>query len=175
MNPYDFARPNWNKPPDRRRPIWHHRPFGEGIPQLYSGQLEVDVLAETPFFISDPRAVSRDVRRPAKFIQNKRGEYIIPGSSLKGMLRSVVETLGNGCFTLFDGNYEQERRNEYKAPYRNLIAQPFLHCSDNANLCIACRIFGMLKERASGIFLGKINIGDACAYSDKVKLYKPIY
>ncbi len=175
MNPYDFARVDWNRPPERRQPVWHHRLVGRGDQKLYSGSIEVNVYAETPLFISDPRAVSQDPRRPAQSIKNKQGEYIIPGSSLKGMLRCVVETLGNGCFTLFDGNYEQERRNEYKAPYRNLIAQPFLHCSDNANLCIACRIFGMLKERASGIFLGKINIGDACAYSDKVKLYKPIY
>src|SRR6266702_8799529 len=168
MNPYDFARPNWNKPPDRRRPIWHHRLFGEGIPQLYSGQLEVDVLAETPFFISDPRAVSRDVRRPAKFIQNKRGEYIIPGSSLKGMLRSVVETLGNGCFTLFDSDYEGRR-----VHYEDRVPGPFQHCRNTRELCIACRIFGMLK--GGNIFLGKVNIGDAVSYPGKAYLSDPLY
>ncbi len=125
------------------------------------------------------RAVSRDVRRPAKFIQNKRGEYIIPGSSLKGMLRSVVETLGNGCFTLFDGNYEPIYRDGrvrgYDAEYKRLIPDGFQKCQTNTQLCISCRIFGMLKEGARGVYLGKINIGDATVYAGQIEEYKPIY
>src|SRR5437016_4064195 len=121
MNPYDFVRIDWSQPPERRTPVWHHRLVGQGDQQLYSGFIEVDVFTETPLFISDPRTVPQDPRKPAQSIRNKQGEYIIPGSSLKGLLRCVVETLGNGCLTLFDGNYEQERRGgrvEYKAPYR---------------------------------------------------------
>ncbi len=176
MNPYDFARIDWNRPPERRQPVWHHRLVSQDGQRLYSGSLEVDVFAETPIFISDPRTVPQDPKRPAESIRNKQGEYIIPGSSLKGMLRCLVETLGNGCFTLFDGDYERESRGgrvEYKAPYKRMISEQFQHCSNNTNLCIACRIFGMLKERASGIYLGKVNIGDACSYADKVRKYEP--
>ena len=105
MNPYDFARIDWNRPPERRKPIWHHQLVGQDARQLYSGHIDVDVFAETPIFVSDPRNVPADPKKPAQFMQNKGGEYIIPGSSIKGMLRTVVETLGNGCLTLFDGNY----------------------------------------------------------------------
>src|SRR5207244_1627028 len=115
---------------------------GQGNQKLYSGQIEVDILAETPIFIADPRAVSSDPKKPAQFIQNKRGEYIIPGSSLKGLLRCVVETLGNGCLTLFDGQYERGKVN-----YRREVPDDFQKCGDNTRLCIACRTFGMLKER----------------------------
>ncbi len=170
MNPYDFARIDWNRPPERRTPIWHHQLVGQGAQHLYSGYMDVDVFAETPIFVSDPRNVSPDPKKPAQFMQNKRGEYIIPGSSLKGMLRNVIETLGNGCLTLFDGDYERGKVN-----YRRDVPQSFLHCDNNTHLCITCRTFGMLKERAGGIFLGKVNIGDAIAYADSIYKYEPMY
>lgn len=169
MNPYDFARIDWKRPPERRKPIWHHQLVRQGT-QLYSGHIEVDVFAETPIFVSDPRNVSPDPKKPAQFMQNKRGAYIIPGSSLKGMLRSVVETLGNGCLTLFDGDYERG-----KASYRRTVPQGFQHCDNNTNLCIACRTFGMLKERTGGVFLGKVNIGDAVVDGERVYKYDPMY
>ncbi len=170
MNPYDFARIDWNRPPERRKPIWHHQLAGQEARQLYSGHIDVDVFAETPIFVSDPRNVPADPKKPAQFMQNKRGEYIIPGSSLKGMLRTVVETLGNGCLTLFDGNYERGNVNYFRD-----VPQSFLHCENNTHLCIACRTFGMLKERAGGVFLGKVNIGDAVVYTDSIYKYEPIY
>ena len=113
MNPYDFARIDWQRPPERRRPAWHHRLTSATSQPLYSGQLEVDVYAETPLFIADPRAVPFDLRKPAESIRNRQGEYIIPGSSLKGLLRNVIETLGNGCLTLFDGRYERNKINYF--------------------------------------------------------------
>lgn len=170
MNPYDFARIDWARPPERRLPVWHHRLTGQQTQRLYSGQLEVDVYAETPLFIADPRSVSPDPQKPAQSMQNQHGEYIIPGSSLKGMLRCLVETLGNGCLTLFDGRYERGR-----VDYTRALPDGFQHCDNNTKLCIACRIFGMLMERTRGVFLGKVNIGDACAYTDEIYRYEPIY
>ncbi len=170
MNPYDFVRIDPRRKPERRRPVWHHRLVSRDAQPLYSGQLEIDIEAETPIFIADPRAISPDPRKAAQSIRNQQGEYILPGSSLKGMLRCVVETLASGCLTLFDGRYERNRIN-----YTDRVPEGFQHCSDNTNLCIACRTFGMLKERAGGVFLGKVNIGDARAYADQIHLYKAIY
>jgi CRISPR/Cas system CSM-associated protein Csm3 (group 7 of RAMP superfamily) len=177
MNPYDFVRIDWKQVPERRSPAWHHRFVDDQGRPLYAGQIEVDVYAETPLFIFDPRNVSPDPRRPTQSMRNKQGVYIIPGSSLKGLLRSVAEALGNGCLTLFDGKYEAVREGprikEYRAPYDKKIAPDFQHCEKNTDLCISCRIFGMLKEGASGVFLGKVNVSDACAYPESVTLYKP--
>lgn len=170
MNPYDFARIDWNKLPQRRKPIWHHQLVGEGNQRLFSGHVDIDVYAETPIFVADPRNVSPDPKKPAQFMQNKQGEYIIPGSSLKGVLRCVVETLGNGCLTLFDGQYERGKVN-----YRWSVPESFQHCETTTQLCIACRTFGMLKERTSGVFLGKVNISDARSYPDKIYKYEPMY
>ncbi|HLH60937.1 MAG TPA: RAMP superfamily CRISPR-associated protein [Ktedonobacteraceae bacterium] len=170
MNPYDFARIEWNKPPERHKPVWHHRLTGEGEQQLYSGSIELDIYTETPLFIADPRSVPADPRRAALSIKNKHNQYIIPGSSLKGMLRTVVETISNGCLTLYDGSYEHNKVN-----YRRAVPAGFQKCSDNTNLCIACRIFGMLRERTEGVFLGKVNIGDALVIHETLASYGPMY
>ncbi len=102
MNPYDFVRIDWQKTPERHCPVWHHRFLDKHGQPLYAGQIEMDVYTETPLFIYNPE----DTGEPLQSMQNAQEEYIIPGSSLKGMLRSLVETLGNGCLTLFDGQYE---------------------------------------------------------------------
>jgi CRISPR/Cas system CSM-associated protein Csm3 (group 7 of RAMP superfamily) len=170
MNPYDFVRIDWSRPPKRRPPVWHHRLTGQEDQPLYSGHLEVDAYAETPLFIADPRSISPDPRKPAHSMRNQHGEYIIPGSSLKGMLRCLVETLGNGCLTLFDGQYERGRVN-----YWQKVPDSYQKCGRATQLCISCRTFGMLKERTQGVFLGKVNIGDAYAYADSVSQYEPIY
>lgn len=170
MNPYDFARIDWGRPPERRKPIWHHRLVGPEGQKLYAGQLEIDIFVETPLFIIDPRAASTDPKKAALSLRNKQGRYILPGSSLKGMLRNVYETLGNGCLTLFDGTYEGKR-----VDYTREVPAAFQHCEDNTNLCIACRSFGMLKERQGGVLLGKVTIGDALVDQEKTYLYEPLY
>lgn len=169
MNPYDFVRVDWTKTPERHAPVWHNRLTGNGRQRLFSGKLEVALYAETPLFVHDPRATPLDPKRPALSIRSPQGDYIIPGSSLKGLLRSVVETLGNGCFILFDGDYEARRIN-----YNRELPRPFHHCEQLSELCIACRIFGMLRSRS--VFLGKVNIGDAVGVPEKVYLYpEPFY
>lgn len=172
MNPYDFVRIDWDWPPERHTPTWHHRLFGWKGQRLYSGHLDVDVYVETAFFIGSPHSTPIDPKKPALFTQNARGEYIIPGSSLKGMLRCLVETLGNGCMTVFDGDYERRT-----VDYNGQVPVPFQRCNDNTDLCIACRIFGMLggRDGRGGTFLGKTNIGDAIVYPDKIYLHDPIY
>jgi CRISPR/Cas system CSM-associated protein Csm3 (group 7 of RAMP superfamily) len=175
MNPYDFVRIDWNNQPERHRPVWHNRLFGKDLQQLYSGQLEVDVIAETPLFIfATEDASSEDTREPARFAYNAQGDYIIPGSTLKGMIRNVFEALGNGCLTLFDERYKGKNR-EDRIDYKPKVPSPFQHCGDPTNLCIACRTFGMLRERSQGVFLGKVNIGDAVIYENKIYTYDPIY
>ena len=124
MNPYDFARIDWSKPPKRHKPVWHHHLVEPGK-RLFSGSLEVDIYAETPLFIANSGVIVIDPKRPAQSMQNPQGNYIIPGSSIKGILRSVVETLGNGCLTLFDGKYERDRVN-----YRDSVPPAFRHCTD---------------------------------------------
>lgn len=140
MNPYDFVPINWNILPERRRPSPHHR--FDGV----SGKIEGTITAETPLFIFHSPKRNNGAE---PFIKNDLNQHIIPGSSLKGLFRNLVETVGNGCFLLFDGNYK-ENDYHYKLPNR------FKKCN-TADLCIACRMFGTIQ----GSILGKVSFNDA--------------
>lgn len=169
MNPYDFVPIDMEHLPEKRRPVWHNvlTTANPQTDKLYSGYLYLYIKSETPLFIRDGNS-SSDPRVPKEHISNKAGKQIIPGTSLKGLLRSVVETLCNGCITVF------HLPREYT---RNPIPLGFAYCTSNTSLCIACRLFGMMQagQRNAEVFLGKVNIGDAEVYEDSLCFSKPIY
>jgi CRISPR/Cas system CSM-associated protein Csm3 (group 7 of RAMP superfamily) len=174
MNPYDFVPIVWDRQPQRKEPFWHHRlaRIEATSNPIYSGRIEMQIEAEGPIFLPQPGANEQqgDSARPQPFLHMQQGDqttYILPGSSLKGMLRMLVETLGNGCLTLFDERYK-------RLNYREKVPYDFRHCSRNNELCIACRIFGTMgKGKEQGVFLGKINVSDA--YSITAMPYAPQY
>ena len=142
MNPYDFVPIDWNNSPECHRPLPHDR-FSE-----ISGKIEGTITAETPVFIF--RSPKLNDGSAELFIKNNQGEHIIPGSSLKGLFRNLVETIGNGCFLLFDKKYN------------NKLPRDFQKCNTD-NLCIACRMFGRIPSRgdSSNLHLGSVSFNDA--------------
>jgi CRISPR-associated protein (TIGR03986 family) len=83
--------------------ISHDIPFEDGR----SGSLELTFRAQSPLFISDgigqeeQKAYFNDKGKgeqlkPFRFCQLEGGRYFLPGSSLKGMLRSVLEVMSFG-------------------------------------------------------------------------------
>lgn len=169
MNPYDFVPIDTRNPPDRHQPVWHNvlTTANTQTEKLYSGYLYLYIKTETPLFIRDGNS-SSDPRVLKEHIRNNAGKQIIPGTSLKGLLRIVVETLCNGCLTVF------HLPREYT---RNPVPPGFAYCTSNTSLCIACRLFGMMQagQRNAEVFLGKVNIGDAEVYEDSLYFYDPIY
>lgn len=154
MNPYDFVKIDWENPPERHAPIRHEKFCG------LSGGIYGKIIAETPIFIPQRRT-----ENPKRFIRNENQKHIIPGSSIKGDIRSLVETVGNGCFLLFDGKYGRG------ANYENKIPNKFESCSEPNRLCIACRMFGTIQ--GSDVLKGKVFFNDAVA--TEVKEHDPIY
>ncbi len=77
--------------------ISHDMPFNDGV----CGKIRLRLIAETPMFIGDK--VPDDNTVPCEFchVQDTSGNkrYFIPGSSIKGMLRSVMEILSYGKMT----------------------------------------------------------------------------
>jgi len=72
-------------------PYWseevsHDIPFEDGE----SGEIDITITAKSPMFI---RNHSDDKSRPSTEFCNYRGEYFIPGSSVKGMVRNVLEIM----------------------------------------------------------------------------------
>jgi CRISPR-associated protein (TIGR03986 family) len=67
--------------PDWADSVSHDIPFSDGE----SGVIDITITAKSPIFI-------RDHKEKEEFCQYK-GEYYIPGSSVKGMIRNVLEIL----------------------------------------------------------------------------------
>ena len=169
MNPYDFVPLDTEHPPERRKPVWHNvLTPKDASSRLYSGYLYLYIQAETPLFIHDTRSSMQDPNNPGQHLRNQWDEYIIPGTSLKGLLRNTVETLCRGCMTVFRTPQEYTH---------NPLPDDFAPCQQNTKLCISCRLFGMMQARQSNaeVFLGKLNIEDARAYESEPNIHKPIY
>ena len=153
MNPYDFVPIDWGKSPIRKPASRHDRFSG------VSGKIEGTITAETPVFIFDSPKRNSGAE---PFITNQQGQHIIPGSSLKGLFRSLVETVGNGCFLFFDGIYEDEDRNK-NIDYTAELPEDFEKCK-TADLCIACRMFGAMHS-SEMLSLGHVSFNDAVEVS----------
>ena len=158
-NPYNFVKIDWNRRPVRERPLTYEKFQGK------SGSIKLKITSLSPLFIrhtygENERRKPDGINLPIQFAHNKKNEYLIPGSSLKGMLRATAEAIANSCLVLFDGVYERGRIT-YK------LKDNYFRSCKGKELCITCRIFGMQSRDAS--FKGKINISDAkCKTSPKI-------
>ncbi len=159
MNPYDFVRIDWSKKPVRRSPAGHDRFTGQ------SGRIEGTITAERPLFIPQARP---DQHGPPiqSFATDGAGRAIIPGSSLKGLIRSLVETIAPGCWWLFDGFYRD------RVNYNNKLPRPFHPCQHGDNLCPACRMFGLISR--STLLKGHVNFDDAVC-TEPIRHKPPVY
>jgi len=110
--------------------------------QGHSGVIHCTIENLTPLFIGWRPSGSNH----PPLLRN--GKRIIPGSSLKGMLRSLAEIVGGGCFVVTDNG--------------NRIPEQLNACRQVNRLCIACRMFGAMERGAKArVHKGKVSIGDA--------------
>ncbi len=65
--------------------------YGQISGQLLTGELVVTVTALTPLYIGSSDTINPD------FFRTPRGDYAIPGSSLRGLIRENMQILGHGC------------------------------------------------------------------------------
>ncbi len=77
------------------KPEWSHQvshdiPFSDGE----SGEIEIKIIAKTPIFIRNGHAKDVDETEFAHYVDTDGNkQYFIPGSSLKGMIRNVLEIM----------------------------------------------------------------------------------
>lgn len=81
-----------------------------------SGTITCVLTATTPLFIADSHGAYEDRGEPGhmhyRFFQDAKGEPAIPGTSLRGVIRSVFEAVTNSCLANFHG----EKRLSYRPP-----------------------------------------------------------
>lgn len=142
MNPYDFVRVIWERPGARRQGPPHDRFQG------LSGRIEGTLTALTPIFLPE-----RDERQPRQFMYSAaRGACIIPGASLKGMFRSLVETIDGGAWWFI-------------SEWQDKLPPAFRRPADITRLDAACRMFGFMGEKggrdSAPILAGHVGFEDA--------------
>jgi len=100
VNPYNFERDELSPAKAEGLPFTNGREsFHEGC---LTGKLVCNLRLITPLFIPDPEKTKESFNNNPKqmvFMRDADGNPFIPGTSLKGMLRSILETLSNSCFS----------------------------------------------------------------------------
>lgn len=149
VNPYNFV--PLGKGPERKK-------FDDNKGNL-SGVIEYSIRTRTPLFI--PNTSNEYAIYPSKKnsghksyeffsytdlsgkTENKQGELpkpIIPGSEMRGMLRSYYEILTDSCMSAIDTNVTIKKKEH---DLEQNIADYF-PCKQKDNVCPSCRLFGMV-------------------------------
>ncbi|MBI2840794.1 MAG: hypothetical protein HYX75_20950 [Acidobacteria bacterium] len=106
-----------------------------------TGELDCLLTTLTPLFIG-----KETVGKNKQFI-TRANKPVIPGTSLKGLFRSMAELVGGGCMLVKNKTWEVDDSQEA--------------CTDCRSLCITCRMFGMMERQAHArVLKGKISISD---------------
>jgi CRISPR/Cas system CSM-associated protein Csm3 (group 7 of RAMP superfamily) len=131
-NPYNWV-PVSNEPVSRAAPLYHH------CLQGLAGRLDMTLEALTPLLINDGKG---------SFVASKRtGRPFIPGTSLKGMVRSLAELVGNAAVPIDRSQVDAEHRVERGAS------------ADMGQLDVCARMFGYLLR--GKVFAGLVRFSDA--------------
>ena len=137
-NPYRWVTVS-NRPVTHDVPHYHHTFSG------LSGRLWCELEALTPLLIGDGQTGN------IQFVRHKHnGQPYIPSTSLKGVIRSLVEVVGNGT-----------------VPFSVSVGSPHApaNARQNANgasqLDTITRTFGYLRQGDSNVFTGLIHFSDA--------------
>lgn len=117
--------------PDWGEYISHDVPFKDGL----SGKIRLTLTAETPIFVRNgARQKSEGEQKEETFSQYDFGEgkspYFLPGSSIKGEVRSVLEIMSFGKMRLDQRAMFAQREWDNTTLYtlRNIKVQNTIHC-----------------------------------------------
>src|SRR5262245_31453831 len=134
-NPYRWV-PVGKQPVARETPAYRHR--WEGL----SGRLECTLEALTPFLIGSSKSDGR-------FIRSKlTNQPFVPGTSLKGLIRSLAELIGNAAIPFPKGHADQG----------HTLLQASKGEAIDWELDIAARMFGYLNQ--GEVFAGLVRCSD---------------
>ncbi len=138
--PYGFVRVDPLRDEDREHPAGHHR-YKDGA---VGGTLRGEIHVLSPIHVaSGTLEMQRDPDAPLYKAHVRCGErVVIPGSTLKGAVRSVVEAISASCVRI-----TRVRRNQ--------LPRGTQGCHNEKRLCVACRMFGSLG------YQGQIRFADA--------------
>lgn len=144
--PYNFVPlAGWVHIPDWSYQVSHDLPFQDG----FSGEICYTLTADSPLLVGGEQQEPTDDRpSEVRHFQLPNGRYAIPGASLKGMLRAVVEIAGFGRMRMVDDARPGLRditgsfvRQSYTDKVRNKVKPGFLRQrTDGGQEIVPCKM-----------------------------------
>lgn len=131
----------------------------------YTGQLACHLKALTPIHVGSG-IYELDNDQPVRGLITADGKVIVPGTSLKGAIRSIAEAISDSCMRVskgeIRGNFAKDVRpcDEIKSTERERGREP--------KLCVCCSIFGALG------YQGRVSFTDARLLTGKGTAIHPI-
>lgn len=118
--------------------------------QNYNGKLVLEIKVLSPLHIGTGKVIldKKMKEDTMKFVANSQGK-IVPGSSLKGVVRTVAEAVSFSCAP----KIPRKLKSSGSFPKNN--AKP---CYSYENQCPACSVFGMMSNNKG--YKGKVLFRD---------------
>jgi len=141
IKPYDFV------------PFLPYKPYDDVKAERGDGKIPIRVKTLTPVHISSGEyTVSGDNSMIYKEFVKVNGVPVIPGTSFKGCIRSIAESISYSCLYIFDKQKKelipefkleaQEKDHEKNKEQRN----------ENGKKCIVSDMFGMPGQKSKIVF-----------------------
>lgn len=125
--------------PKRSAPQYHHAFSG------LTGKLELTITVESDYLFVGSGEFDAGAKGDGPDVWStffrRNGQICIPGTSIKGAIRAIVEAISNSCVS-------QKKRDEK-------LDDAHAACRDANSLCPACRLFGVTGYR------GRVHFSDA--------------
>ncbi len=135
------------------RDISHER-FAE---QSYTGKLQCVLRAMTPLHIGSG-IYELEGGEPARGLINDSGKPIVPGTSLKGAIRSIAEAISDSCARILRREVEISLAAKEATPCKEVKSRHRVlreEAKRQPQLCVCCSIFGALG------YQGRVSFTDA--------------
>lgn len=175
--PYHFVPlSKWVYLPDWAHLVSHDHPFRDGL----SGSIEISLANKTPLLVGAESPSKKGSPTLVTWTRTPDGTPVIPGSSLKGMLRSFLETATFAKFKQVDDNrYTYRNKRGVKTDYASSVAelaqsQQANQIDNDASFDLCELMFGTLREHGIGL-KSRVSFSDSiCSSTSNVKKSSPV-
>ena len=167
-NPYDFV-------PFEGSPRRDFKPNGQyALTEGFTGEIACELTVLTPLFVGTGQRTEQGwqaIFHPA-VVQN---EPYIPAKSLKGMVRSMVETASDSCMGALSEEYPRIR-----ILGTQRVPSGYSPCTSVRKLCLACAMFGMVEtgdgatEESKVALAGRVWLTDAHPGSGRANKFQKV-
>lgn len=118
VNPYTFVPLPASTEPGQICPRGEPQGHAAWLPGNLSGHIDIRWEALSPVMVRTSREEGDPGDEPVGTMASRAGRYLVPGSSVKGAVRSLHETIAGGCLRVVDPGYTPVHRDHASTGHR---------------------------------------------------------